>query len=244
MTATNNTRRRRLISVFCFLALGLFFLTDPVTRLSVRGDRPASIVQIALTGFVAPLHVALMIGAVLGITQLLRSRADRVGLIGATLTLIGWVIGSRIMVIGQLQALLANGVPGVPPDSLQKMFQHAPLVFVSIIPVGLLFPIGLIVLGITMFVTRPIHRGLGSLLAIGGVLFPIGRAAGHEWAIVSADLVLAATFALIGWQVLTRPEVWSGEAAVFPDAHRTSLGTAANQIAVAHSSNRTAEVKS
>ena len=57
MTATNNTRRRRLISVFCFLALGLFFLTDPVTRLSVRGDRPASIVQIALTGFVAPLHV-------------------------------------------------------------------------------------------------------------------------------------------------------------------------------------------
>ena len=215
MTATNNTRRRRLISVFCFLALGLFFLTDPVTRLSVRGDRPASIVQIALTGFVAPLHVALMIGAVLGITQLLRSRADRVGLIGATLTLIGWVIGSRIMVIGQLQALLANGVPGVPPDSLQKMF-----------------------------VTRPIHRGLGSLLAIGGVLFPIGRAAGHEWAIVSADLVLAATFALIGWQVLTRPEVWSGEAAVFPDAHRTSLGTAANQIAVAHSSNRTGEVKS
>ena len=211
MNATNDIRRRRLISAFCCLALGLFFLTDPLTRLSVRGDGPASTGQIALMGFAAPLHVALMIGAVLGITQLLRRRADRAGLIGATLTLIGWVIGSRIMVIGQLQALLASGVPGVPPDSLQKMFQHAPLVFVSIIPVGLLFPIGLIVLGITMFVSRPIPRVAGGLLAIGGVLFPIGRAIGHEWAVVSCDLVLAATFALIGWQILTRPEVWGAE---------------------------------
>lgn len=218
MNATNDIRRRRLISAFCCLALGLFFLTDPVTRLSVRGDGPASTGKIAVMGFVSPLHVALMIGAVFGITQLLRRRADRAGLIGATLALIGWVIGSRIMVIGQLQALLANGVPDVPPDSLQKMFQHAPMVFVSIIPVGLLFPIGLIILGITMFVTRPnalrLHRGAGALLAIGGVLFPIGRAAGHEWAIVSSDLVLAATFALIGWQILTRPEVWGAEGAV------------------------------
>jgi hypothetical protein len=217
MNATNDTRRRRLISVFCCLALGLFFLTNPVTRLSVRGDGPASAGQIALTGFVAPLHVALMIGAVFGITQLLRRRADRAGLIGATLAVIGWVVGSRIMVIGQLQALLANGVPGVPPDSLQKLFQHAPIVFVSIIPVGLLFPIGLIVLGITMFVARPIPRGIGALLAIGGVLFPIGRAAGHEWAIVSSDLLLGATFALLGWQILTRPELWRTEA-VLPEA--------------------------
>lgn len=217
MTTTNDTRRRRLISVFCCMALGLFFLTDTVTRLSVRGDGPASTGTIAVMGFAAPLHVALMIGAVLGITQLLRRRADRAGLIGATLALIGWVIGSRIMVIGQLQALLASGVPGVPPDSLEKMFQHAPMVFVSIIPVGLLFPIGLIVLGITMFVARPIPRGIGALLAIGGVLFPIGRAVGHEWAVVSCDLVLGATFALIGWQLLTRPEVWSAEAAVLPE---------------------------
>lgn len=208
MTTTNDTRRRSLISAFCCLALGLFFLTNPLTRLGVRGDEGASNGEIALMGFVAPIHVALMIGAVLGITQLLRRRADRAGLIGATLALMGWVIGSRIMVIGQLQALLANGVPGVPPDSLQKMFQHAPIVFISIIPVGLLFPIGLIVLGITMAVARPIHPGIGVLLAIGGVLFPIGRAVGQEWAVVSCDVVLAATFALIGWQILKRPEVW------------------------------------
>jgi protein-S-isoprenylcysteine O-methyltransferase Ste14 len=89
---------------------------------------------------------------------------------------------------------------------------------VSIIPAGLLFPIGTIILGITMFVARPIHRGIGALLSIGGVLFPIGRTAGHEWAVVSCDLVLAATFALIGWQILTRPEVWGAEVTVPPEA--------------------------
>jgi len=209
MTATNDTRRR-MISASCCIALAVFFLANPFLRWGVRGEA-ASTGQIALMGFIAPVHVALMIGAVLGITQVLRRKADRTGLIGAALAIMGWVIGSRIMVVGQLQALLANGVPGVPADALGKMFQHAPLVFVSIIPVGLLFPIGLIVLGITIFVVRPVNRWIGALLAIGGVLFPLGRAVGHEWAIVSCDVVLATTFALIGWQIVTRPEVWGAE---------------------------------
>jgi hypothetical protein len=216
MTTTNDTHRRRLLSAFCCLALGLFFLTNPITRFSVEGATSSG--QIAAIGFVAPLHVALMVGSLLGITQLLRRRADRAGLLGATLVLLGWVISSRIMVIGQLDALLANGVPGVPRDSLQKIFQHAPLVFVSIFPIGLLFPIGLIVLGLTIAAARPIHRGVGVLLAIGGVLFPIGRIGGYEWAVVSSDLVLAATFAFTGWQIFTRPELWDGEEAVLLEA--------------------------
>ncbi|MEA2488872.1 MAG: hypothetical protein QOH21_664 [Acidobacteriota bacterium] len=216
MTATNDTCRRRLISAFCCLALGLFFLTNPITRFSVEGAKSTG--QIAMIGFVAPLHVALMAGALLGMTQLLRHRADRAGLIGATLVLLGWVVSTRIMVIGQLDALLTNGVPGVPANSLQKIFQHAPLVFASIFPLGLLFPIGLIVLGLTMAVARPIHRSAGVLLAIGGVLFPIGRIGGYEWAVVSSDLALAATFALTGWRIFTRPELWEGEEAVLLEA--------------------------
>jgi hypothetical protein len=216
MTETIDTRRRRRISAFCCLALGLYFLTDPLTRFSVGGA--TSIVQIALVGFVSPLNVALMVGTLFGITQLLRRRADRAALTGATLTMIGWVISSRIMVIGQLQAVLATGVPGVPANSLQQIFQHAPLVFASIFPIGLFFPIGLIVLGTTMAAARPIHRGAGVLMAIGGVLFPLGRIFDQEWAVVSCDLALAATFALIGWHILTRPEVWSGaDAAVLPE---------------------------
>jgi hypothetical protein len=212
MTATNDTRRRRHLSAFCCLVLGLFFLTNPLTRFCVGGATSTG--QIAAIGFIAPLHVALMVGSLFGITQLLRHRAERAGLIGATLVLLGWTISTRIMVIGQLDALLTTGVPGVPADALQKIFQHAPLVFASIMPIGLLFPIGLIVLGLTMAIARPIHRGVGTLMAIGGVLFPLGRVGGYEWAVVASDLALAATFALTGWQIFTRPELWEGEGVV------------------------------
>lgn len=215
MTATNDTRRRRRLSAFCCLALGLFFLTNPITRFCVGGATSTG--QIAAIGFVAPLHMALMVGSLLGITQLLRHRADRAGLIGATLVLFGWTVSTRIMVIGQLDALLTKGVPGVPANALQKIFQHAPLVFGSIFPIGLLFPIGLIVLGLTMAIARPIHRGAGVLMAMSGVLFPLGRIGGYEWAVVSSDLALAATFALTGWQIYTRPELWEGAAAVLVD---------------------------
>jgi hypothetical protein len=47
------------------------------------------------------------------------------------------------------------------------------------------------------------------LLALGGILFPIGRAAGQVWAIIACDIILGAAFALIGWQILIRPELWS-----------------------------------
>jgi hypothetical protein len=207
MNATNDIYRRRIISAVSCIGLAVFFLANPVMRWGVRGES-ASTGDIALMGFIAPLHVAMMVGAAIGITQLLRRKADRTGLIGAALAIMGWVIGSRIMVVGQLQALLANGVPGVPEDALGKMFQHAPLVFVSIIPFGLLFPIGLLVLGITLFIVRPVHRGIGALLAIGGVLFPLGRAVGLEAAIIGCDVVLGVTFALLAWHFVKRPEVW------------------------------------
>jgi hypothetical protein len=75
-------------------------------------------------------------------------------------------------------------------------------------PVGLFFPAGLITLGIALFYWRPVNRWLGLLLALGGVLFPIGRAAGVAPAVVACDIVLATAFASIGWQILSRPEVW------------------------------------
>ena len=61
----------------------------------------------------------------------------------------------------------------------------------SVFPIGLFFPLGLIVLGLALFRWRPVNRWLGMLLAMGGVLFPLGRAVGIQWAILACDVVLA-----------------------------------------------------
>jgi hypothetical protein len=76
---------------------------------------------------------------------------------------------------------------------------------------GLLFPIGLITLGLTILVAAPIPRWMGALLAIGGALFPIGRIGNIGWALVSCDLALGAALALMGWQLLTKKNLWDAE---------------------------------
>jgi hypothetical protein len=55
---------------------------------------------------------------------------------------------------------------------------------------------------------RSVSRWIGVLMIVGGVLFPVGRIGGFLWAIVASDLLLGTAFALLAWQVLSRPDLW------------------------------------
>ena len=187
------SNRRRILSGASAIALALFFLTNPLTNVLGRGGSYSERV-IALRGFAAPLHMALMVATVFGITELLRRKADLAGLIGGTLVVMGWAAGIRIIGFGQLESL-------IPAGTLRTAFAAAPLVPRSIIPMGILFPIGLITLGLTIVIARPIPRPIGALLALGGLLFPIGRIGQLGWAYTGADLALGLSFALIGYLI-------------------------------------------
>jgi hypothetical protein len=207
MPLSIENNRRRGLAGFCLAALGVLYLTNPLTQLIVRGA-DLSPLRIALIGFASLIHMALAVGSVIGITQLLRGRADRTGLTGGALMILGWAVGTRILLLGQFESLLQSGVAGLPQNAMRMIFEAAPIVYLSVVPVGLLYPIGVITLGIALAATGPIPRWIGVLLAAGGLLFPIGRIFRLSWALVSCDLVLGAAFALIGWQILTRRELW------------------------------------
>lgn len=205
---SKETNRRRLLAAVSLIALAVLFLTNPLTRLMYRGMKESTMV-IAMRGFVAPLHMALLVASVFGIMQVLRPRADRMGLVGGALTVMGWAVGIRIIGLGQIEALLTSGVAGVPADALRKSFEAAPIVWRSMVPMGILFPAGMITLGLTLLITRPIPRVIGAVLVMGGVLFPLGRIGIFRWALAPTDILLGIAFALIGWQIWTRPELWS-----------------------------------
>jgi len=204
---SHSSDRRRVIAGACLLALPVTFLSDALAGLMTEPAAPSQR-MIAIVGFVAVLNSLLMTAAVLGLSQLLRASADWAGLLGAASTLTGWAVATRISVVIQLDALLRAGVEGVPPTALETAYASAPIVWASTFPVGLFFPLGLITLGLALFWARPLNRWLGLLLALGGVLFPLGRAVGIRPAVVACDIVLATVFAAIGWQILRRPEVW------------------------------------
>lgn len=90
------------------------------------------------------------------------------------------------------------------PRLIARMFEAAPMVWFSIVPTGILYPVGLMTLGVTLFAARPVPRWIGALLFLGALLFPVGRIGRAMWAIVASDLLLGTTFALLGFFV------WSG----------------------------------
>lgn len=207
MNISQSSKRRRVIAGVSLIGLSITFLSDTLLGLMTEPDSPSQ-AMIASVGFVAVLNAVLMAAAVLGLSQLLRASADRVGLLGAAFVLVGWAVSTRISAVIQLHLLLRAGVEGVPANALESVFKSAPSVWVSFFPVGLFFPLGLITLGVALFWWHPVNRWFGLLLALGGALFPLGRAVGIEYAIIACNIVLASAFAAIGWQVLTRPEVW------------------------------------
>jgi hypothetical protein len=196
-----------VIAGVSLIALSVTFLSNTLLGLLTE---PTSRTQtaIAFVGFIAVANAVLMTAAVLGLSQLLRARADWAGLSGAAFVFIGWAASTRISVLIQLDGLLRAGVEGVPSAALESIFKSSPSLFVSVFPVGLFFPLGLITLGLALCWRRPVNRWSGLLLASGGVLFPLGRAVGIDSAVVACDIILAIAFVAFGWQILTRPEVW------------------------------------
>ncbi len=208
MNLSKTDNRRRIITGASAVLIGVAFLLNMLDGLMTGMFAPSQ-TMIALAGYKAVLNAVLMIAAVFGISQLLRARADWIGLLGGAFALIGWTASARIGVLIQLTALSESGVAAVSPNLSEVLMQSAPAVWTSIVPIGIFFPIGLLTLGLALAWARPVHWWIGLLLALGGILFPIGRAAGQVWAIIACDIILGAAFALIGWQILTRPELWS-----------------------------------
>jgi hypothetical protein len=213
MNTSHGGNRRRMIAGVSLIALSVAFLSNTITGFMTGAASPSQ-TMIAMVGFVAVLNALLMPAAILGLSQLLRASADRLGLLGAAFVLVGWATATRISVLIQLDALLRAGVEGVPPSALESIFTSAPVVWASVFPVGLFFPLGLITLGLALFWWRPVNFGFGLLLALGGVLFPLGRAVGIDFAVIASDIALAAAFAAFGWQILARPAVWENSGRV------------------------------
>jgi hypothetical protein len=214
----DSSNRRRILAGTCTAILAATLLINVLRMLLSDSQRSQG--EIAATGFLAVLHAALTIAAVFGITQLVRRKADRLGLAGAASTIIGAVVGARIMVLLQL-AQLAESDPAATA-TLSKLLRSALVVWVSIIPIGLTYPIGLILLGSALVTARPVNRWIGVLVVIGGILFPIGRAVGLEPAVYTSDAILAIAYGFLSWEILTHRELWDDSLVITPEERRES----------------------
>jgi hypothetical protein len=208
------TNRRRLLSGICMGLLALTLVANALAWLLPNDGGPATHGEIAGLGFLCVLQAGLHVGALIALTQLLRMDADRLALTGAALSTLGIVVGARIIALWQL-SLVADPGRLTEGSVALKLQETAPIVWVSVVPIGLMYPIGMVLLGVALLRSRAVPRWIGVLFVAGAVLFPIGRAVGVPAAIIGSDLCLGIGYAALCRMVLREREVWgSGAVAV------------------------------
>ena len=99
-------------------------------------------------------------------------------------------------------AVLDEVGAGQAIESLQKTMK----LIATTQMIGVFFPIGLILLSIGLYSNRVFKPLFSVLLAIGAILFPIGRIGGFAIAVIGSGIFLIAAFGLIGWQIINTVE--------------------------------------
>lgn len=145
--------------------------------------------------------MTIWIGAIVGMTWLLLSRAPRLALVTACLGIIGCVGGSNFVMAAMFRAkLMAAGV-----DQELLWFTGSNMSTSGLLVSGVMgtwFPVALIIFGIGLMRFKIIPSWLGIMLSVAGVCFPLGRIPGDPVFMHIADILLVAAMSILGWKYM------------------------------------------
>lgn len=148
------------------------------------------------------LSFVLFVPAIFGLTYVAFGRGNKLALAGGASAFFGAMAGASMQVLFRVYAVLEEAGDGRAIELLQKTMK----LIATTQMIGIFFPIGLILLSISIYKNRIFNRLIPLLLAVGAILFPIGRIGGFAIAVIGSGLVLTAAFGLIGWQIINGVE--------------------------------------
>lgn len=146
----------------------------------------------------------LFVPAIFGLTFILFASGSRLALIGGMSAFFGAMAGASMQVLFRVYAVLAAQGAEQTIEQLRGTFK----LIAATQMIGIFFPIGLILLAVSVYRSKIFNPLISLLLASGAVLFPIGRIGGFRIAVIGSGILLFAAFGLIGWQILTRSKIW------------------------------------
>ncbi|HEX7316816.1 MAG TPA: hypothetical protein VF297_23140 [Pyrinomonadaceae bacterium] len=188
--------RRRGAVVCLFVAPALMLAGDALHYWA--GARHAWLVMFKLS-------FALFVGAALALVGLTRGRADGAGLVGGTLAVVGCLAGSGILTANAIfQTLEGAGLNAAAEQAIEAaMMKSGVGAYVLLYPLpGLAFPAGFLVLAYALWRARAASLVAAPLVALGALLFPVGRIGGFQWAVIGSGLALTLGMALAAVRLL------------------------------------------
>lgn len=213
MKAQPATELRRKGAAACLLAAPLLMLAADALRYWA-GAQHAWLVMFKLS-------FALFVGAALAVVHLTSVRADRAGLLGGALAVVGCLAGSGILTANAvLGSVDAAGLEASAMLAVEAALQRDGLFgYVVLYPLpGLAFPAGFLVLSYALLRARVVSPLAAGALALGALLFPVGRIGHFEWAVFGSGVGLSLGTAMVARRVLGSG---AGEWAPLPAAAET-----------------------
>jgi len=142
----------------------------------------------------------LFVPALLGLTYIILNNGSKSALIGGACAFFGAMAGAGMQVLFRVYAVLDEAGAEQSIELLQNTFK----LIATTQMIGLFFPVGLILLSISLYRSHLVRSFIPMLLATGAVLFPVGRISGLAVAVIGSDMVLIVAFGLIGWHIRGR----------------------------------------
>lgn len=198
-TALEATERRRRIAGGCLIFAPLVMLVADAVLVAFGEEA-------AFWPWSLGLWVSfyLFVGAVLAMVRLLSRGADRLGLAGGGLTIAGILMAATMQ--GMFRTF--HSMEAREIDEVTMRAVHEPLIATTQAP-GLLFPVGMLILGVALWKTRVMPRPMVLVFFLGTALFPVGRIfLGPALSVVS-DLLLLVALGDLGRRVLGSPSFWN-----------------------------------
>lgn len=197
MNASPANNLRKNIAGVCLVAAPLVMLAgDVAARLGTQW----SFAHV----FTSKLAFALFAPALLALMHLLRERADKTGLVGGGLALMGLLSGSAIVTFWHtVRALSSPDFDESTMTAMRSAMENEVFGLTFLYPLaGVFFPLGLLILSVGLFRARAVAPHVAAMLAVGAILFPVGRIGGVWAAIFASDIFLIAALGLLGWRIL------------------------------------------
>jgi hypothetical protein len=188
---------RRRGAVVCLFAAPALMLAGDALRYWAGAQRASF--------FMLKLSMALFAGAALALFGLTRGRADGAGLLGGALALVGCLAGSGIITAGAILQSFDAAALGEAAEQtfIASMERGGVWGFIFLYPLpGLAFPAGFLVFAHALWRARAASAAAALLVALGALLFPVGRIGGIEPAILSSSLALTLGLSLTALRAL------------------------------------------
>jgi len=183
----------RIAGICSILAPSVMLAADSVLLLTGRRFEWTIILWLAFVLFVP---------AIFGLTYLLASRGSRLAVVGGASAFFGCMAGASMQVLFRVYAVLDE----IGSSQTVVLLRGIGKLAASTQMIGIFFPAGLLILAACLYRGRIVNPLVPVSLAIGAILFPMGRVAGLMVGIFGGDLLLTGAFVIVGIRLLSAKE--------------------------------------